>query len=73
MEVLLFAFQDSLQDTAIAKRMNVSERTVQYYWTKIRDDWETLWIAVWGLLGMSLGRFLRIALENFVRALNRQH
>ena len=23
------------------------------------DDWETLWIAVWGLLGMSLGRFLR--------------
>lgn len=37
MEVLQFAFQDSLQDTAIAKRMNVSERTVQYYWTKIRD------------------------------------
>ncbi len=23
------------------------------------DSWETLWIAVWGLLGMSLGRFLR--------------
>ncbi|MCC3514018.1 CHASE2 domain-containing protein [Microcoleus sp. PH2017_18_LLB_O_A] len=23
------------------------------------DDWETLWIGVWGLLGMSLGRFLR--------------
>ncbi|PSB13655.1 histidine kinase [filamentous cyanobacterium Phorm 46] len=23
------------------------------------DEWETLWIAVWGLLGMSLGRFLR--------------
>lgn len=23
------------------------------------DDWETLWIAVWGLLGMGLGRFLR--------------
>ena len=23
------------------------------------DGWETLWIAVWGLLGMSLGRFLR--------------
>ena len=23
------------------------------------DDWETLWIAAWGLLGMSLGRFLR--------------
>ncbi|MBW4443856.1 MAG: response regulator transcription factor [Plectolyngbya sp. WJT66-NPBG17] len=37
MQVLQFAFQESLQDTAIAKRMNVSERTVQYYWTKIRD------------------------------------
>lgn len=36
-QVLKFAFQESLQDTAIAKRMNVSERTVQYYWTKIRD------------------------------------
>jgi len=23
------------------------------------DGWETLWIAVWGLLGMSLGRFMR--------------
>ncbi|MEG5032508.1 CHASE2 domain-containing protein [Microcoleus sp. AT3-D2] len=23
------------------------------------ESWETLWIAVWGLLGMSLGRFLR--------------
>ncbi len=37
MQVLQFAFQDSLQDIAIAKRMNVSERTVQYYWKKIRD------------------------------------
>ncbi|WP_293202881.1 MULTISPECIES: response regulator [unclassified Microcoleus] len=37
MQVLQFAFQDSLQDTAIAKRMNVCERTVQYYWIKIRD------------------------------------
>lgn len=37
MQVLQLAFQESLQDTAIAKRMNVSERTVQYYWTKIRD------------------------------------
>lgn len=37
MQVLQFAFQESLQDTAIAKRMNVCERTVQYYWTKIRD------------------------------------
>ena len=36
-QVLQFAFQDSLQDKAIAKRMNVAERTVQYYWEKIRD------------------------------------
>lgn len=37
MQALQLAFQEGLQDTAIAKRMNVSERTVQYYWTKIRD------------------------------------
>ncbi len=37
LQVLQLAFQESLQDTAIAKRMSVSERTVQYYWTKIRD------------------------------------
>jgi DNA-binding NarL/FixJ family response regulator len=37
MQVLQLAFQESLQDSAIAKRMNISERTVQYYWTKIRD------------------------------------
>ncbi|MCU0540683.1 MAG: response regulator transcription factor [Oscillatoriaceae cyanobacterium Prado104] len=37
MQVLQLAFQESLQDTAIAKRMNVSERTIQYYWEKIRD------------------------------------
>lgn len=37
MQTLQLAFQEGLQDTAIAQRMNVSERTVQYYWTKIRD------------------------------------
>lgn len=37
MQMLQLAFQESLQDSAIAKRMNISERTVQYYWTKIRD------------------------------------
>lgn len=37
LQVLQLAFQEGLQDTAIAKRMNVAERTVQYYWTKIRD------------------------------------
>lgn len=37
LQVLQLAFQEGLQDTAIAKRMNISERTVQYYWSKIRD------------------------------------
>lgn len=37
LELLQLAFQEGLQDTAIAKRMNISERTVQYYWSKIRD------------------------------------
>jgi DNA-binding NarL/FixJ family response regulator len=36
LQVLHLAFHEGLQDTAIATRMNVSERTVQY-WTKIRD------------------------------------
>jgi DNA-binding NarL/FixJ family response regulator len=36
-EVLQLAFKEGLQDTAIARRMSVSERTVQYYWSKIRD------------------------------------
>lgn len=35
--VLQLAFQDGLQDKAIAERMNVSERTVRHYWTKVQD------------------------------------
>jgi DNA-binding NarL/FixJ family response regulator len=35
--VLGLAFQEGLQDKAIAKRMNVGERTVRHYWTKIQD------------------------------------
>ena len=37
LQVLQLAFQESLQDKAIAERMNVSERTVRHYWTKIQD------------------------------------
>lgn len=37
LEVLHLAFQEGLQDKAIAERMNVSERTVRHYWTKIQD------------------------------------
>lgn len=37
LEVLQLAFKESLQDTAIAKRMNVAERTLRHYWTKIYD------------------------------------
>jgi DNA-binding NarL/FixJ family response regulator len=36
-EVLRLAFQEGLQDRAIASRMSVSERTVRHYWTKIQD------------------------------------
>ena len=37
LEVLQLAFNKGLQDTAIGERMNVSERTVRHYWTKIQD------------------------------------
>lgn len=35
--VLTLAFEEGLQDKAIAERMSVSERTVRHYWTKIQD------------------------------------
>lgn len=31
------AFNNSLTDKAIAKQMNISERTVRYYWTRVQD------------------------------------
>lgn len=37
LNVLKLAFYEGLQDRAIAERMNVSERTVRHYWTKIQD------------------------------------
>jgi DNA-binding NarL/FixJ family response regulator len=37
LEVLKLAFLEGLQDKAIAERMNVAERTVRHYWTKIQD------------------------------------
>lgn len=37
LEILRLAFQEGLQDKAIAKRMNISERTVRNYWTKVQD------------------------------------
>ena len=36
-KVLQLAFEEGLQDGAIAKRLNVSEGSVQHYWAKIRD------------------------------------
>jgi DNA-binding NarL/FixJ family response regulator len=35
--VLTLAFEQGLQDKAIAERINVAERTVRHYWTKIQD------------------------------------
>lgn len=37
LRVLELAFQEGLQDKAIAERINVSERTVRHYWTKVQD------------------------------------
>ncbi|HIK14870.1 MAG TPA: response regulator transcription factor [Leptolyngbyaceae cyanobacterium M33_DOE_097] len=37
MNVLHLAFIEGLQDKTIAERMNVAERTVRHYWTKIQD------------------------------------
>lgn len=37
LEVLSLAFEDGLQDKAIAKKMHMHERTVRTYWTKIQD------------------------------------
>ncbi|MGF1567069.1 MAG: response regulator [Nodosilinea sp.] len=37
LQVLQLAFQEGLQDKAIAEHMNVSERTVRHYWTKVQD------------------------------------
>jgi DNA-binding NarL/FixJ family response regulator len=36
-EVLKLAFEQGLQDKAIAEHMNVSERTVRHYWTQVQD------------------------------------
>lgn len=37
LEMLQLAFKEGLQDTTIADRMNVSQRAVRYYWSKIQD------------------------------------
>jgi len=37
LKVLKLAFEEGLQDKAIAENMNVSERTVRHYWTQVQD------------------------------------
>lgn len=37
LEVLSLAFEEGLKDKEIAKRMNIAERTLRHYWTKIQD------------------------------------
>ncbi|MFN6538726.1 MAG: response regulator [Nostoc sp. EkiNYC01] len=37
LELLQLAFKEGLQDIPISKRMNISERTVRHYWSKIYD------------------------------------
>jgi DNA-binding NarL/FixJ family response regulator len=36
-EVLNLAFEEGLEDKAIAERMRVAPRTVRHYWTKVQD------------------------------------
>ena len=40
LQMLQLAFQEGLQDKAIAEHMNISERTVRHYWSKIQDALE---------------------------------
>ncbi len=40
LQVLTLAFQEGLQDKAIAERMSVSERMVRHYWSKLQDALE---------------------------------
>lgn len=37
LEMLQLAFDKGLTDKAISKQMNVSERTVRHYWTRVQD------------------------------------
>ena len=40
LEMLKFAFIEEMTDKAIALKMNVSERTVRHYWTRVQDALE---------------------------------
>jgi DNA-binding NarL/FixJ family response regulator len=37
LRVLMLAFKNGMKDKAIAQEMNVSERAVRHYWTKVQD------------------------------------
>ncbi|MBD2776501.1 response regulator transcription factor [Iningainema tapete] len=38
LDMLQMAYNEGLQDTIIAERLNVAQRTVRYYWQKIQDE-----------------------------------
>ena len=57
LEVLLLAFQEGLQDKAIAERMNIAQRTVRHYWTKIQ-----------GALGVCPEEGKNIRIQTLIRA-----
>lgn len=40
LEVIELAFNEGMQDKAIAEKMCVAERTVRHYWTKVQDALE---------------------------------
>ncbi len=37
LDVVRLAFEEGLQDKAIAKKLHVSERMIRHYWTKLQD------------------------------------
>ncbi|MEC4812304.1 MAG: response regulator transcription factor [Scytonema sp. PMC 1069.18] len=58
LEMLQLAFKEGLTDKAISEQMNIAERTVRHYWTKIQDA-----LSVYP----DSGKNLRIQTENRAR------
>ena len=60
--VVTLAFQEGLQDKAIAERMYIHERTVRSYWTKIQDA-----LKIYPEVCKQIGKNIRILTESRAR------
>jgi len=58
LKLLKFTFYDGLTDKAVAKTLNVSERTIRHYWTRTQDE-----------LGIYPDEGINIRIQTFVAAL----